>query len=357
MFNQLSNNKRVNIHVFSLRKYVIPSILLFFTIGLMLFSNSNLSAAKAGLKLWAYNVVPALFPFFVATDLLSYTNICEKISNIFSKIMRPLFNVPGCGAYAFILGLISGYPVGAKIAVELRNSGNCSKDEGNRILAFTNNSGPLFIIGTVGVSLFRNTSIGILLLISHILSSITVGIILGLTSKKNKISTINSGKSFLQNKKYCTFSNLGEILGNSIFSSIKTILMIGGFVVIFSCLISILNESNIFSIINTLFNPLFNTFRLNTSFIKPILTGIIELTNGMALVCNIPGKNIAINILACAFLLGFGGISVLLQVFSIVSKSDLSIKTYLYGKILQGIIACFYTYILICNFSFFNFNL
>ena len=64
--------------------------------------------------------------------------------------------------------------------------------------------------------------------------------------------------------------------------------------------------------------------------------------------------NISISIIVCAFLLGFGGVSVFLQVFSIVSKSNISIKPYIIGKLLQGTIAAFYTYLLIQNFSIFN---
>lgn len=135
--------------VVSLKSMILPVIFVLFTIGLILFSNSNLIAAKNGLKLWANNVVPTLFPFFIATNLLSHTNVIYYISKAFNKIMKPLFNVPGESAYAFIIGLISGYPIGAKIVTDLRNSNLCSKDEGERMLCFTNNSGPLFIIGTV----------------------------------------------------------------------------------------------------------------------------------------------------------------------------------------------------------------
>ena len=87
------------------------------------------------------------------------------------------------------------------------------------------------------------------------------------------------------------------------------------------------------------------------------MAGIIELTNGISLVTSTATKTISINIILCAFLLGFGGISVLLQVLSIVSKSDLSIKKYIYGKLLQGIIAAIYTYILINMLPMFNLNL
>ena len=87
------------------------------------------------------------------------------------------------------------------------------------------------------------------------------------------------------------------------------------------------------------------------------MSGIIELTNGVSLITSIATKNISINIVLCAFLLGFGGISVLLQVLSIISKTDLSIKKYIIGKLLQGIIAATYTYILITILPMFNFNL
>jgi nucleoside recognition membrane protein YjiH len=65
-----------------------------FTVCLVVFSNSNLVAAKAGLVLWANNVVPSLFPFFIATELLSHTNVINKIGKFLNPIMRPIFNVP-----------------------------------------------------------------------------------------------------------------------------------------------------------------------------------------------------------------------------------------------------------------------
>ena len=357
--NSVTSNKTF-IFSFSLRKNILSILFVTFTICLVFFSNSNLVAAKKGLDLWANNVVPALFPFFVATELLSYTNVCERLSRLLEKIMRPIFNVPGNGAYAFILGLISGYPVGAKIVTLLRNSNKCSKNEGNRMLAFTNNSGPLFVIGTVGITLFKSSTIGILLLVTHILASITVGIILGIISRfkfKYTVENISNSGYTSFNSKQCNLSNLGEVLGNSILSAIKTTLVIGGFVVLFSVIISILNTSNLLSICAYTLQPIFKLFNIDISFIKPILTGLLELTNGVSLVSGVPCKALTTNIVLCAFLLGFGGLSVLLQVLSIISKSDLSIKTYLFAKLLQGIIAGTYTYILISNFGFFNFNI
>lgn len=148
-FDSIAKKNKFLILTLSIRKNAISIIFVLFTIFLVIFSKSNLTAAKNGLKLWANNVVPSLLPFFIATNLLSHTNVIKYVSKACNKFMRPIFNVPGECAYAFILGLISGYPVGAKIVTDLNDNNLCTTEEAERMLCFTNNSGPLFIIGTV----------------------------------------------------------------------------------------------------------------------------------------------------------------------------------------------------------------
>ena len=196
-----------------------------------------------------------------------------------------------------------------------------------------------------------------LLFITHILGSITVGIIFRFW-KKNLATrqqyTISKYDNKLQN---ITVSNLGEILGTSIQSAISTILMIGGFVVLFSVVISILNISGITSLVCILLEPVCHFLGIPSQIIASVFTGLFEITNGINMISMIKLKNISLNIIVTAILLGFGGLSVLLQVFSIVSKSDLSIKPYVIGKILHGVFAGFYTFVIISIFPIFNFNL
>ena len=349
---------KANFYVVRLKRNFIPLIFIGFTFCLLLFSKSNLPAIKSGLSLWANSVVPSLFPFFVATELLMHTGIVYQLGNLLNRYMKPLFNIRGEGAFAFIMGIISGYPVGAKIAANFRKNGILSKEECERLLSFTNNSGPLFIIGTVGILMFRNTTIGIMLFITHLLASISVGIIFRFwKSKGSSTLEINSNSSYKTTTKIVTFSNLGEVLAESITSSISTIFLIGGFVVIFSSVISILKASGALNILSSLFSPLFYALNIDTSFIAPLFSGFLEITNGINTISSIACKKLSINIIFTAFLLGFGGISVLLQVLSITSKTDLSIKPYLYGKLLHGILAAFYTYIFINIFPFLNFDL
>ena len=349
---------KANFYVVKLKRNFIPLIFIGFTFCLLLFSKSNLPAIKSGLSLWANSVVPSLFPFFVATELLMHTGIVYQLGNLLNRYMKPLFNIRGEGAFAFIIGIISGYPVGAKIAANFRKNGVLTKEECERLLSFTNNSGPLFIIGTVGILMFRNTSIGIMLFITHLLASISVGIIFRFwKTKEASTLEINSNSSYKTTTKRVTFSNLGEVLAESITSSISTIFLIGGFVVIFSSVISILKASGALNILSSLFSPLFYALNIDTSFIAPLFSGFLEITNGINTISSIACKKLSINIIFTAFLLGFGGISVLLQVLSITSKTDLSIKPYLYGKLLHGILAAFYTYIFINIFPFLNFDL
>lgn len=346
-----------SIYVIKLKRNLLPMLFLAFTFCLLIFSKSNLPAVKSGLALWVNSVVPSLFPFFVATELLMHTNIITLLGHLLNRFMKPLFNIRGEGSFAFIMGIISGYPVGAKIASNFRQNNICSKEECERLLSFTNNSGPLFIIGTVGILMFKNTTIGILLLITHLLACMTVGIIFRFWKKDKTTFHTNTTSSFTSSKKTASFSNLGEILAESITSSISTILLIGGFVVIFSSILSILKASGLLDNFSILFHPIFQFLNIDTSFIQGILTGILEITNGINTISSIACKKLSFNLIFTAFLLGFGGISVLLQVWSITSKTDLSIKPYVYGKLLHGLLAAFYTYLLMNIFPFLNFDL
>lgn len=369
-----------------LKKNIIPILFILFVVLLVVFSNSTFSATKAGLVLWANNVVPSLFPFLVAVELLNHTNVVYYLSIILDKYMRPLFNLPGISAFPFVMGFLSGYPVGAKIVSDLYDSGTCTKDEAERMLSFTNNSGPLFIIGTVGISFYANSTIGIILLVTHILASITVGILGGFLSKflvkketnahnydtlrgfsysntarsygNFEQSTKANGKNVLNNSRYgasnnVNFSELGEILGSSIMSSIKTVLIIGGFVTLFSVITTLLEKTNFILIFANIISSVFN---VDANLISSFVTGIIEFTNGLSKLSSIHIKNISTNIVLSAIIIGFGGISVALQVLSIISKHHLSVKKYLIGKLVQAGLAGVYTY-LILLVPIFNFNL
>jgi len=210
-----------------------------------------------------------------------------------------------------------------------------------------------------GIALFGNTTIGLVLFVTHLLASLTVGILFRFW-KFNKNSHSNAAYTLSNpsNKKIApNFNNLGAIMQRSIMNSINTIVMIGGFVMIFSVIISILNNTKFFDILEMFLSPFLTALNIPSSFVNGFFAGIIELTNGVSQIAKIPFKAISFNIILCSFLLGFGGVSILLQVLSITSSSDISIKPYIIGKLMQGSFAALYTYLLLSNFTFLNFDI
>ena len=105
---------KTNFIFISLKDNILSIIFVLFLVGLIAFSKENLSASKEGLTLWMQGIVPSLLPFFIACELLTYTNIIDYLGIKLKRIMKPIFNVPGEGAFPLIMGIISGYPVRSK---------------------------------------------------------------------------------------------------------------------------------------------------------------------------------------------------------------------------------------------------
>ena len=128
------------------------------------FINSGIEAVDICLN----TIIPSLFPFFICSGLLVELGFAKWAGKLLSPVLAPIFNIPGSGAVAFVMGILSGYPVGAKCAVDLYRKGECTKEEAERMIAFCNNSGPMFILGAVGAVFLKNEYLGLCLYISHV---------------------------------------------------------------------------------------------------------------------------------------------------------------------------------------------
>jgi len=263
--------------------------------------------------------------------------------------MRPLFNVPGCGSFALAMGIISGYPVGAAITTDLRKQELITRVEAERLLTFTNNSGPLFIMGAVAVGMFKLPNAGYLLYISHIAACLSVGFLFKYykkqKGKKLKPKTKMSQRIQLELQSMRNSDiNFWTLFGDCIKNSIFTTLTIGGFIIFFSVLINIMITSGVISKTCALVPGFFSTFGLGPKTIEGFLCGIFEITTGTNLI-NLSSENLKIKLCCASLIIGWAGFSVHTQVMSIVSTSDIKVKPYIIGKAMQGIISAVYTYI------------
>lgn len=341
--------------VIYLKRLSFPIVCIAFVLLLIIFSNTAVESASKGLKLWLNVVFPSLFPFFVASEILYRTGFIKSLGILLEPIMRPLFNVPGCGSFALAMGITSGYPVGAKLTANMREEKLLTKAESERLLSFTNNSGPLFIIGAVAVGMFNNPKIGFVLLFCHIMACITVGILFRFYGRReNKKRIFENTKIYKKFKRELANTksvNVGEVLGESIRSSINTILAIGGFIILFSVIINLLLETGVINIASALISILFSLINIPREVIAPILSGFFEITTGINMISKVEGISFALKLSAISLVLGWAGLSVHFQVYSIISKTDISIKPYLFGKLMQGIFAAIYVWIFM-NLSF-----
>lgn len=333
----------MNIFVINLKKYLFTIISILLIILLITFSESNFLATSSGLDIFINSVFPSLFPFLIATELLYNSNFIHILEKHSKKIIPKLFNVPPKATLAIILGFISGYPIGAKITANLKRDKLITKAEAERLLSFTNNSSPMFILSTIGLSIISNKNLATTLLLIHFLSSILVGLVFRFWKYQDKEYLDYSCISLNENNKLKVIPTTIDIFINSIKNSVITILQIGGFVIFFSVILSILKSTGILNVLAYILS----FTGIPENFSLPILYGLFEITNGLNLIKNIYSINNILSLIIISFLLGFGGLSILFQIYSIIHKEHISIKPYIYGKLLQAAFSVILTCIIL----------
>ena len=324
----------MNVIVINLKKYLFTFLSILFVITLLIFSENNFISSSTGLNIFINNIFPSLFPFLVATEILYNSNFIHIVEKYTKNIFQKLFNIPPKAAIVIILGFISGYPIGAKLTANLKKDKYITQAEAERLLSFTNNASPIFVISTIGISIFGKKTIGITLLFIQILSSILVGIIFRFWKYNDKEYIDYSYLSLNEDTNLKIIPSTVEIFINSIKNAVFTVLQIGGFVIIFSVILSILKSTGI---LNTL-AYLLSFIGIPESYSLALIYGLFEISNGMNLIKNIIAYNNIVSLIVSSFILGFGGISILFQIYSLIYKEHISIKPYICGKLLQ---ACF----------------
>lgn len=310
-------------------------------------------SAYDGGKMWSMSIFPTLFPFFVCTNMLIDLGFAKFIGELLSPIMNPVFGISGIGAFPLFSGVMSGYPVGAKITCSLYNDKKINKDEAQRLCAISNNCGPLFIIGVVGGYIFKDVFVGYYILLIHILCACIYGVILnivyGSIYTKTKRDRHFVREAFYKMRVHTTNDNktFGQILSDSVEGAVKSSLVVLGFVVLFSVISSIIEIYHIHELITNIIND-FTHLHLEGKVIESIFMGAIEMTAGLFLI----DDNISrLNIMIAVFIVTFGGLSVHAQSISFISKTDLSGAKYILDKFIVSILS---VVIVFLTFPFFK---
>ncbi|MFX3622473.1 MAG: sporulation integral membrane protein YlbJ [Ectobacillus sp.] len=338
-----------------LKTAILASSVTFLTISLIINPQDSLEGSIRGLKMWWEVVFPALLPFFIVAELLISLGIVSFIGVLLEPLMRPLFRVPGVGGFVWAMGMASGFPSGAKLSVRLRQTNQLTRIEAERLVSFTNSSSPLFIFGAVSVGFFNDPKLGMLLATSHYLSNLGVGILMRFHGNAKKEPAIKEEKQsisiqyafrVLHEKRLEEQRPIGKLIGDAISSSIQTLLMIGGFIILFSVLNKMLTAVHITTLFGSIIQHFLAFLQLPATFSIPILSGIFEITLGNQLTSQTDGATLLQKAMAASFILAFSGLSVQAQVASILSETDIRFKPYFIARVIQSIIAPILTYML-----------
>ena len=319
--------------------FLITIIML--SIFMLINPRETVDAAGYGFKLWYSVIVPALLPFFIAAELLVSLGLAQFLGVLLEPIMRPLFRLPGCASLVVAMGFTSGFPVGAILTKRLYDEELINPSEAERLVSFTNNSSPLFIIGAVGVGMFNSPTLGCLLALSHYLANLGVGLVWGLTSNK----TWDRKRSSLAQLFSRAFKTLaqhqqgslppGQLLSNAVKNSLTNILSIASFSILFSVLTRMLAVWGIMHFFALLWAQVLFFLKLPYEAAYGIAMGMFEITIGCQAIAASSGLSILNQMLAVSMVLAFSGFSIIAQVMGVLAGMPVRLSFYLKSRLLQ----------------------
>ncbi len=301
------------------KNFIIIIFLLVMMSLILLYPETSIETVLSGTSIFIKNVFPSLFPFFIITDLLSEYNFIKIITN-HTRFLNKILKINKNSSYALIFSMISGFPSGAKLTKELLDKNLISLEEAQNLIRFTHFSNPIFIIGTVGSILLKNGNLALIILVSHFLGNFVMAILINERTKELRgIETEENHKSFI------------TVLNNSITKTFNTLMLLLGIIITFLLIVSFINK---------LFNP--------NIYLKIIINGILEMTSGITLVSHSPFNLVTKGLIITIFL-SFGGLSIHLQVMSILEDTKIEYKSFFKARILHSIISAI-IYLVIINF-------
>ena len=277
-------------------------IIIFLILLLTLFIINSELVIKSILSytnLFMEKLFPASFIFFIISSLLIDYNFIEKISK--------LLHINGSIFYVVVMSMLSGFPSGSKYITDLLERELISTKIANYLIIFTHFPNPIFVLGSVS-SIFKNKMIPVFILISLIISNLLIGIFL-YPKDKEKFKIIKSEST-----------NFSINLKKAIYGSIKTMILIYGTSVFFYLIITILNNYLNLSLYNYIF-----------------VNGLFDLTKGVFLTSLI--NNEILRAIYIIIFISFGGISINMQVKSIIADTNIKYKNFILGRFFQIILS------------------
>ena len=338
---------------------------LFCLLLLFLFPAASFEGAKRGLLLWFNIVLPTLLPFLIFSNLCVQLNITKTFSVFLYPVLKHIMPISPNGCYPIAIGMLSGYPMGAKACADMTSSGKISPAEGQFLLSFCNNASPMFLLNylflqslhiTKHLPIFMGIMLGSSLLCGYIyllfhpckqsqLHSTSISKKTPALPKKSypknemkksnkkeaSAATTNSEASSIYIPSVTSSNNNStvkpntnptyfQILDQSIMNGFEIITKIGGYIILFSLLANLICSYVPFS-----------------ELTNAILIGTLEITTGIQYLSD-ASLAFPVKLMLATALSAFGGLSSVAQTGSVLLHSPLKLSTYVIYKLLNSVI-------------------
>lgn len=301
----------MDIFRFGRKRLVAAALVTFICCGLMVvFPTTALYSARKGISLWMTDVLPALLPFFICANFLQSIGVIRLLKS---------------GVFPFIMSVLSGYPMGAKIIGDLKRQDEISLNEACRLMSFCSTSGPAFMVGAVGAGMLGSGTMGAIIAAAHYAGALANGVLFTAIFGRDGSSSITTGK--LQQR------SLQESFTESIVMSLKSLGIILAYIVLFMFVTDLLHLSGVLSL-------------APGQEMRALIKGILEMTVGCGAVAECSGAADIVKCTLCAFIISWGGLSVMGQTMSMLSGTGISMRYIFISKLSHGLFSAAVAFVL-----------
>lgn len=318
---------------------------LYLTSLLLRYPARSLDYAYTGLLLWFRKMIPTLFPFMILSGIMVRMNLTEGFARFFHPLFHKIWGTSLNGSYVILMGMLCGFPMGARVIGELCQAEKLSEEEGAYLLSFCNNIGPIYFLSFVMSTLSLSGNYLPFFIMYGV--PLCYGMFLHLLGFPNRhpgpllhetetmpllrVASVSASPGLFRAASFAAPNrpSLLAAIDDSIVSGLIGIGKLGGYMVFFNLL-----------------NILFMPFSALPDGFLAFCNCLLEITSGISRV-GTGGCHMVL------ILLPFGGFSCMAQTYSMIKGTNLSIGQYFRHKCVQTAI----TALIYAVFGVFSYNL
>lgn len=330
----LKQKSKTKLKQFSLSSFMLSIMIIVVMILILVAPVRYAGSVLRGLKLFFTAVLPGLLPFMFLCKILTGLGSINKITKPLDPFMKKIFGINGNGLYAFLLSMLSGYPLGSRITNDLYNQGLIDSNTATKTAIFSSTPGAIYVIGAVGGAMLNSPKLGVIIYISCTLSTLISMLIINLSSKTKKNKSQERIPSPLQQSQMKT--NNKNLIVASVQETVIGLLTVAFYISIFSLIIDLLTDIKLFKVLSYPFTLITPQSQNSPSISTGVMSGIIEMTNGAKALSSISSP---LTIPLISSIVSFSGLSIIMQSFNFLSETPIKKCQFILAKILQAVLS------------------